>query len=68
LVLLQNPDDLLFRKAAALHALVLVGPERTSNWIKPEGQGHALTVKITRFSGFPSEGEGEQRMVEKTVD
>jgi hypothetical protein len=25
LVLLQNPDDLLFRKAAALHALVLAG-------------------------------------------
>ncbi len=24
LVLLQNPDDLLFRKATALHALVLV--------------------------------------------
>jgi hypothetical protein len=24
-VLLQNPDDLLFRKAATLHALVLAG-------------------------------------------
>ncbi|MGJ5136330.1 tyrosine-type recombinase/integrase, partial [Bradyrhizobium oligotrophicum] len=29
--------------AAALHALVLVGPERTSNWIKPQGQGHFAT-------------------------
>ncbi|MFC5326892.1 hypothetical protein [Bradyrhizobium oligotrophicum] len=26
-VLLQNPDDLLFRKAATLHALVLTGGE-----------------------------------------
>jgi hypothetical protein len=30
-VLLQNPDDLLFRKAAALHALVLISARANFN-------------------------------------
>ena len=38
-VLLQDPDDLLFRKTTAPHALVLAWRELTSNWIKPVGQG-----------------------------
>src|SRR6516225_5038500 len=39
LVLLQNPDDLLFRKAAALHALVLVvGPSELQTGLSPWGK------------------------------
>jgi hypothetical protein len=45
LMLLQNPDGLLFRKAAALHALVLVvGQNEFSNWIKPKGLGQARSA------------------------
>lgn len=39
LMLLQNPDDLFFRKSGcASWSGPLLGPERTSNWINPEGQ------------------------------
>ena len=38
LVLLQNPDDLLFRKAVALHALVLVlGQNELQTGLSPRG-------------------------------
>jgi hypothetical protein len=43
-VLLQNPDDLLFRKAIALHALVLVvGQSELQTGLSPWG-------KVTRSS------------------
>jgi hypothetical protein len=43
LMLLQDSDDLLFRKAATLHALVLVmGQNETSNWIKSVRQGQPV--------------------------
>jgi hypothetical protein len=39
LVLLQNPDDLFFRKAAALHALVLgVGQSELQTGLSPWGK------------------------------
>ena len=39
LILLQNPDDLLFRKAAALHALVLVvGQNELQTGLSPWGK------------------------------
>jgi hypothetical protein len=38
LLLLQNPDDLLFRKAAALHALILVmGQSELQPGLSPRG-------------------------------
>ena len=46
LVLLQNPEDLLFRKAAALHALVLVvGRSELSTWIKLVGKANAAALE-----------------------
>ena len=39
LMLLQNPDDLLFRKAIALHALVLVlGQNELHTGLSPRGK------------------------------
>src|SRR5947199_6108449 len=45
LVLLQYPDDLLFRKAAALHALVLVlGQNELQTGLSPRGKVTAPRV------------------------
>ena len=41
---LQNPDNLLFRKAVALHALVLVMRQNELQRINPKGQCHRLFV------------------------
>jgi len=47
LVLLQNPDDLLFRKAAALHALVLVlGQNELQSGLTPGGKVTKVPIKI----------------------
>ncbi|MER9108061.1 hypothetical protein NKH95_29610 [Mesorhizobium sp. M0848] len=41
LVLLQNPDDLLFTETAALHSLVLaLGQSELQTGIKQKGQRH----------------------------
>src|SRR5437868_3963633 len=46
LVLLQNSDDLLFRKAAALHALVLVvGQNELQTGLSPWGKVRLATTR-----------------------
>jgi hypothetical protein len=49
LVLLQNTDDLLFRKPFALHRLVLpLGPASSSTWLNWKGQCHVRPRQIVR--------------------
>jgi len=43
-MLLQNPNDLLFRKAAALHALVLVvGQNELQTGLSPRGKVNRIS-------------------------
>jgi hypothetical protein len=49
LMLLQNPDDLLFRKPAALHALVLVvGQNELQTGLSPWGKVKLPLVRTPR--------------------
>jgi hypothetical protein len=44
-LVLLNPDDLFFSSSVNRLRFISgprLGPERTSNWIKPEGQGQAI--------------------------
>src|SRR3977135_2107028 len=51
LVLFQNPDDLLFRKATALHALVLVmGQSELQPGLSPRGNVTGLVGSGSRIS------------------
>jgi hypothetical protein len=51
LMLLQNPNNLLFGKALALRRLTLLkGPDSSSTWIKLRGQGqdanHCMVFRV----------------------
>jgi hypothetical protein len=51
-MLLQNPDDLLFRKAAALHALVLVvGQNELQTGLSPGGKVSAVVSSQSPENG-----------------
>ena len=57
LMLLQDPDDLLFRKAAALHALVLVvGQNELQTGLNPRGKVTATGVQIPNLALYRSFG------------
>jgi hypothetical protein len=52
LMLLQDPDDLLFRKAAALHALVLVvGQNELQTGLNPRGKVKGCKVSAIAAVG-----------------
>jgi hypothetical protein len=51
-MLLQDSDDLLFRKALPFMLWSSSEPERTSNWIKPVGQGHLFPLASVASWGY----------------
>jgi hypothetical protein len=65
---LQNPDNLLFRKAVALHALVLVMRQSELQRINPKGQCHRLFVgTATKPNGLYSQKVQRERGFESTI-
>nr|WP_157158492.1 recombinase family protein [Bradyrhizobium sp. WSM1253] len=64
-MLLQDPDDLLFRKAAALHALVLVvGQNELQTGLNPRGKVRSSRRCATRYSRVSSKGQDHAGQVE----
>ncbi|MCA1365767.1 hypothetical protein I6F14_36580, partial [Bradyrhizobium sp. IC3069] len=56
LMLIQNPDDLLFRKAAALHALgLVVGQNELQTGLSPTGKV-TPSIKTLQSQNRPSAG------------
>src|SRR3954454_3826303 len=69
LVLLQYPDDLLFRKAAALHALVLVlGQSELQTGLSPRGKVTWTIRKVTTERRLPSVGQSRWRLHDTVLE